>query len=145
VSAPVAYLLDTNVLSETRKKRADEGVMAFLQSTDSAALYLSVLTIGELRKGIALKRRVDPEAAKALATWAEGLEVGFADRILPIDAATARLWGNWSSDRPRPVIDTLLAATAAQHSLTLVTRNTRDVSGIPVKMHDPWKNRSFAE
>ena len=138
MSAPDAYLLDTNVLSETRKKKADAGVMAFLESADSSVLYLSVLTIGELRKGIAAKMRTDPAAAKALAAWVEGLEVGFADRILPIDAPTARLWGDWSADRPRPVIDTLLAATAAHHSLTLVTRNTRDVSGLPVKVHDPW-------
>jgi hypothetical protein len=131
-------LLDTNVLSETRKKKADAGVMAFLQATDSSALYLSVLTIGELRKGIAIKRRTDLTAARALAGWLEGLEFGFVDRILPIDGPTARLWGDWSGDRPRPVIDTLLAATAAKHSLTLVTRNTRDISGLPVKVHNPW-------
>jgi toxin FitB len=133
-----SYLLDTNVLSETRRKNADAGVMAFLEATDSAALYLSVLTIGELRKGIAAKRRSDLTAARALAAWVEGLEFGFADRILTIDAVTARLWGDWSGDRPRPVIDTLLAATAAQHSLTFVTRNTRDISGLPVRMHNPW-------
>ncbi len=138
MSAPVAYLLDSGVLLETRKKKADPGVMAFLQATDSSALYLSVLTIGELRKGIAIKRRTDLAAARALAGWVEGLEFGFADRILPIDAATARLWGDWSGDRPRPVIDTLLAATAAKHALTFVTRNTRDVSGLPVRVHNPW-------
>jgi toxin FitB len=138
VSAPIAYLLDTNVLSETRKKRADAGVIAFLESLDSSALYLSVLTIGELRKGIAVKMRTDAAAAKSLTTWVEGLEFGFADRILAVDATTARLWGDWSGDRPRPVIDTLLAATAVQHSLTFVTRNTRDVEGIQVKVHNPW-------
>jgi toxin FitB len=138
VSAPVAWLLDTNVLSETRKKKADSGVIAFLQAADSSALYLSVLTIGELRKGIAAKNRTDPIAAKSLAVWLEGLEFGFADRILPIDAAIARLWGDSSADRPRPVIDTLLAATAAHHGLTFVTRNIRDVEGIPVKLHNPW-------
>lgn len=138
MSAPVAYLLDTNVLSETRKKQADPGVMAFLQATDSSALYLSVLTIGELRKGIALKRRTDLGAARALAGWVEGLEFGFAERILPIDASVARLWGDWCGDRQRPVIDTLLAATAAKHALTLVTRNTRDISGLPVRVHNPW-------
>jgi len=138
VSAPVTYLLDTNVLSETRKKQADAGVTAFLEAVDSSALYLSVLTIGELRKGVAVKRRTDPLAAKALAAWVEGLEFGFADRILGIDAATARLWGDWSADRPRPVVDTLLAATAVQHGLTLVTRNARDVSGLLVKVHNPW-------
>ena len=138
MSGPVAYLLDTNVLSETRKKKPDEGAIAFLRAADSSTLYLSVLTLGELRKGIAAKGRTDPVAAKALAAWVEGLEVGFADRILPIDAPVARLWGEWSGDRPRPVIDTLLAATAAHHSLTLVTRNMRDVSGLPVRVHNPW-------
>lgn len=138
MSASVAYLLDTNVLSETRKKQADAGVLAFLEAVDSSALYLSVLTIGELRKGVAIKRRADPLAAKALAAWVEGLEFGFADRLLGIDAATARLWGDWSGDRPRPVVDTLLAATAVEHGLTFVTRNTRDASGIQVKVHNPW-------
>jgi predicted nucleic acid-binding protein len=140
VNPTAAYLLDTNVLSETRRKKADEGVMAFLQSADSASLFLSVLTIGELRKGVAAKmlRDSDPATAKSLAAWVEGLEFGFADRILGIDAATARLWGDWSGDRPRPVVDTLLAATAVQHGLIFVTRNTRDVEGIQVKLHNPW-------
>jgi predicted nucleic acid-binding protein len=132
------YLLDTNVLSETRKKKADAGVISFLESADSSTLYISVLTLGELRKGIAKKQREDPEMAKRLAGWAEGLELSFADRILGIDVATARLWGNWSSERPRPVVDTLLAATAVLHGLTYVTRNIRDVRGIPVKLLDPW-------
>ena len=138
MSTPVAWLLDTNVLSETRKKKADQGVIAFLQAADSSGLYLSVLTIGELRKGIAAKRRTDPAAANSLTVWLEGLEFGFANRILPIDAATARFWGEWSGERPRPVIDTLLAATAVHHGLTLVTCSTRDVEGLPVKTHNPW-------
>jgi predicted nucleic acid-binding protein len=139
VSAPVEYLLDTNVVSETRKKKADAGVTAFLEAVDSSALYLSVLTLGELRKGVAAKRRDDPAAAKSLAAWAEGLEIGFADRILDIDATAARLWGDWSAERPRPVVDTLLAATAAAHGLTLVTRNMRDVQDVPVKVLNPWE------
>jgi predicted nucleic acid-binding protein len=138
VSAPVEYLLDTNVVSETRKKKADAGVTAFLEAVDSSALYLSVLTLGELRRGVAAKKRDDPVAAKSLAAWAEGLEIGFADRILGIDAAAARLWGDWSAERPRPVVDTLLAATAAAHGLTLVTRNARDVQDVPVKVFNPW-------
>jgi predicted nucleic acid-binding protein len=133
------YLLDTNVLSETRKKKADERVMAFLAGAESSALYVSVLTLGELRKGVALKRRIDPDAAQRLAGWVDGLELSFADRILGIDAATARLWGDWSAERPRPVVDTLLAATAAVHKLTLVTRNTSDVRDLQIKVMDPWK------
>jgi len=138
VSERLEYLLDTNVLSETRKKKADAGVISFLEGADSSTLYISVLTLGELRKGVAKKQREDPEMAKRLAVWAEGFELSFADRILGIDAAMARLWGNWSGERPRPVVDTLLAATAVLHGLTFVTRNVRDVRGIPVKLLDPW-------
>jgi predicted nucleic acid-binding protein len=133
------YLLDTNILSETRKKKADAGVISFLEVADSSTLYISVLTLGELRKGVAKKQRDDPEMAKKLAGWLDGLELSFADRILGIDAATARLWGDWSAERPRPVVDTLLAATAMQRELTFVTRNIRDVQGLPVKLLDPWK------
>jgi hypothetical protein len=140
LSEQVRYLLDTNLVSESRKPRPDSGVVAFLQSVDSSSLFISVLTIGELRKGIAGKklRDPDPNAASRLAAWVEGLEISFADRILGIDAAIARLWGEWSGERPRPVVDTLLAATAVHHDLTLVTRNLRDVRGIEVKLLDPW-------
>lgn len=138
MSGRLAYLLDTNVLSETRKKKADTGVIAFLEAGEATSLYISVLTLGELRKGVAKKKREDADAAAQLAGWVDGLELSFADRILGIDAATARLWGDWSSERPRPVVDTLLAATAVLHGLTLVTRNIRDVSGIPVELLNPW-------
>jgi hypothetical protein len=133
------YLLDTNILSETRKKKADAGVISFLEVADSSTLYISVLTLGELRKGVAKKQRDDPEMAKKLAGWLDGLELSFADRILGIDAATAKRWGDWSAERQRPVVDTLLAATAMQRELTFVTRNIRDVQGLPVKLLDPWK------
>lgn len=138
MSGRVEYLLDTNVLSETRKKKADERVMAFLAGAEPSALYVSVLTLGELRKGVALKKRTDPDAAKSLSGWVDGLEYSFADRLIGIDAGAARLWGEWSAERPRPVIDTLLAATAAARNLTLVTRNTGDVQDLPVKVLDPW-------
>jgi predicted nucleic acid-binding protein len=139
VSGRLAYLLDTNVLSETRKRKADAGVIAFLQATNASSLFVSVLTLGELRKGVAKKHLEDPETARKLASWVDGLEYSFADRILDINAATARLWGDWSGERPRPVVDTLLAATAVHHGLTLVTRNLSDVRGIPVKLLDPWQ------
>ena len=87
---------------------------------------------------MALKKRSDPDTAKKLAAWVDGLEYSFADRILGIDTATAKLWGELSAQRPRPVIDTLLAATAIVHELTLVTRNTSDVQGIRVKVLNPW-------
>ena len=138
MSGRIEYLLDTNVLSETRKKRADSGVISFLESAAPSALYISVLTLGELHKGVTAKRRDDADAGARLATWVDGLELSFADRIVGIDAATARLWGEWSADRPRPVIDILLAATAKAHEMTLVTRNLRDMRGIPVETLNPW-------
>jgi len=140
VSEPVSYLVDTNFVSETRKPVPDSGVIAFLQATDPSTVFISALTIGELRKGI-VTRRVkypDPRATSRLAAWVEGLETSFSDRILGIDLSAARLWGDWSGQRPRPVVDTLLAATAVMHDLTLVTRNIRDVLDLPVKLHDPW-------
>jgi len=141
VSGPQQYLLDTNILSETRRKQPDPRVTSFLASTDDSALYISALSLGELRKGIAIKERTDPASAHQLTTWADGLELGFADHILAIDAAIARLWGELSADRPRPVIDTLLAATAIAHNLTLVTRNTTDLRGIKVPILNPWTTK----
>ena len=138
MSGPVRYLLDTNVVSETRKKRTDDKVLAFLNGTESSALYLSVLTLGELRRGVAQKGRSDPAMALSLASWVNGIEFSFADRILGIDAATARVWGELSAQRSRPVLDTLLAATAIAHKLTLVTRNTSDVHDIDVPLLNPF-------
>jgi toxin FitB len=135
------YLLDTNVISETRKVRADRGVVAFLSAAEAAALFVSVLTLGELRKGVAAKRRTDPVAAGQLGAWVDGIETTFADRVLSVDAATARRWGELSADRSLPVIDTLIAATAISHGLTLVTRNTRDVESTGVPLVDPWQMR----
>ena len=135
------YLLDTNVVSETRKLRADSGVIAFLSAADAAGLFLSVLTLGELRKGVAARQRSDPVAAEQLGTWVDGIETNFADRVLPVDTATARRWGELSAGRDVPVVDTLIAATAIGHGLTLVTRNTRDVEATGVALLDPWQRR----
>lgn len=114
-------------------------MLAFLNSVSPGSLYLSCLSIGELKKGIALKMKTDATAAKSIATWVEGLETHFADRILNIDATVAKLWGEWSAQRPRPVIDTLLAATAVVHDLMLVTRNDQDIADLPVKVLNPWR------
>jgi predicted nucleic acid-binding protein len=135
------YLLDTNVISETRKSRADGGVIDFLSAADEARLFVSVLTLGELRKGVAAKRRTDPAAADQLGTWVDGIETIFADRVLPVDGVTARRWGELSANRSLPVIDTLIAATAISHGLTLVTRNTRDVETVGVPVVNPWQPR----
>jgi predicted nucleic acid-binding protein len=135
------YLLDTNVISETRRFRPDAGVIGFLSAASAEGLFLSVLTLGELRKGVALKRRADPVAARELARWVEGIATNFADRILPIDIATALRWGELSAGGNPPVIDTLIAATALSRDLTLVTRNTKDVQSSGVPLLDPWRAR----
>jgi predicted nucleic acid-binding protein len=133
------YLLDTNFVSELRKPRPDPNVLAFMAAAESAALFLSVLTLGELRKGIAAKRRQDPAAADRLAAWAAGIETLFEDRVLPVDAVVARLWGDLSAAGSVPAIDGLIAATALRHGLTLVTRNTKDFQTAGVQLLNPWQ------
>ncbi len=113
-------------------------MLNFLSRAESSALYISVLTLGELRRGIAIKKATDPDSAEKLTLWVDGLEAGFADRVLLVDTEVARLWGELSAGRSRPVIDTLLAATALRHGLTLVTRNIQDVAGIAVPIQNPW-------
>ena len=133
------YLLDTNVISEVTRKKSDGRVSAFLASIKNEPSFLSVLTIGELRHGAALKRRTDKVHADRLDAWIDAVEASFAARVLPIDLAAARLWGELSAARPRAAIDTLIAATAIVRNLTLVTRNTRDVADTGVVYVDPWK------
>lgn len=114
-------------------------VLSFFASVEASALFISALTIGELRRGVEIKRRGDPDFAMRLGAWVDGIERSFADRILPVDARVARRWGIISADRSRPIIDSLLAATALANELTLVTRNSRDVRGINVVLLDPWQ------
>lgn len=142
MSAGTKFLLDTNVLSETRKRTIDDGVARFFAQVDESSLFMSVLTLGEMRKGVALKRKSDPILALLIAPWVDGLEFAYADRILGIDASIATIWGELSSQRPRPVIDTLIAATAMVHDLTLVTRNTEDIEDIDVRQLNPWTHRT---
>lgn len=133
------YLLDTNVLSETRRSQIDRNVAAFLDGVDGSRLYLSTLTLGEFHRGIEIKRRSDPDAAQRIGEWLEKAQIEFADRILPVSEEVARKWGLMSADRTRPVIDTLIAATASVHDLILVTRNVKDVQGLDIRLLDPWK------
>jgi len=101
-------------------------------------LFVSVMTIGELRKGAEARRRQDIVGGTALQEWIDIVERRFARRTLLVDQSIARLWGELSSDRTRPVVDTLIAATALAHGLTLITRNTRDVAGTGVTVVNPW-------
>lgn len=136
-----AYLLDTNVVSETRRARPNQRVMAFIEHVADDTLFISALTIGELQKGVELKRRNDPVAARHITIWIEETQYFFAERILPVDIEIARLWGVLSADRGRPIVDTLIVATAMIHGLTLVTRNTADFQGLRVRVVNPWEAR----
>jgi len=135
----LSYLLDTNVLSELRKRDPDSRVTAWLQARPATTLYLSVLTLGELRKGIA---PLELGARKQmLQDWLEAdLPKFFSGRILPVDARVADQWGILIAQegRPLPAIDSLLAATALVHGLTLVTRNVRDFQYQKLVVIDPW-------
>lgn len=123
----MGYLVDTNVPSELRKKeRCDAPVAAWLANVAPDELFVSVLSLGEIHRGIELIRKRDPASARALERWLTGLEAHHANRILPISPAVAARWGRLSPDQPLPVTDGLLAATGIEHKLTLVTRNTAD-------------------
>lgn len=133
------YLVDTNVVSELRKgRRCHSGVAAFFGQAPADSLFLSVLSLGELRKGIEQIRGRDPEQAQSLDAWVHDLQRFYASRILPIDGEVADRWGELNTLRTFPVVDSLLAATALVHDLTLVTRNARDVEGSGAVVLDPF-------
>jgi len=138
------YLLDTNCISELVRLQPAPRVLAWIEAADEGLLHLSVLTLGEIRKGLAGlpqgRRRAQLEA------WLEvELRARFAGRILPVDAAVADRWGLLAAGAKRQgrvlsAIDGLLCATALHHNLTLVTRNTGDVSGLGVPLLNPWES-----
>ena len=134
------YLIDTNIISELRKgSRANTSVQRWFQSVDAQDLFLSVLTVGEIRKGIESVRPMDPRQAEALETWLDRLNTEFLGRVVLVDEAVAVEWGYHCSLRSLPVVDGLLAATGRVHDLTLVTRNTRDLQGMPVQLLNPFE------
>jgi predicted nucleic acid-binding protein len=134
------YLIDTNIISEVRKGAScDVNVAAWYFSIGDDELYLSTLTLGEIRKGVEQIRPREPAKAAALETWLGEVQRAFAGRVLGIDHEVAAQWGRMSAIRPVPVVDALLAATAARHGLTLVTRNERDVAGLGVAVLNPFR------
>jgi len=137
------FLLDTNVISELIKPQPDGNVLRWISGADEALLFLSVLTLGEIRNGI---EKLNPGKRRGrLESWlAVDLRLRFQERILTIDEGIAQRWGALSAiaakkGRPVPVIDGLLAATALHHDLMLVTRDDRDVRGTGVPVVDPWQ------
>ena len=138
----MSYLVDTNVLSEARKgARANAGVATWFAEVADHELYVSVLTVGELRRGIDSIERRDASAARVLDGWLRGMVDGFHERVLPVDRAIAEEWGRMNVAQSLPIIDTLLAATAKIHGLTLVTRNTKDVARTGIRCLNPFRDR----
>jgi len=135
----VSYLLDSNIVSELRKReRADPRVRRWFAGLDDEEVFLSVLTLGEIRRGIESIQRRDRPRALALNRWFHALVTGYEARILPVDQKVADEWGRMNAVATRPAIDSLLAATARVHGLTVVTRNTKDVARTGVPCLNPF-------
>jgi len=135
----VSLLLDTNILSELRKGlRANARVRTWFGGVGSEEIHLSVLVVGELRRGIERVRGRDARQAAALERWLSRVVTDHAERILPVDGRVAEQWGRLTAVRAGSVIDTLMAATAMVHGLVLVTRNVRDVAWTGVSCLNPF-------
>ena len=145
VTGVAGFLLDTNVVSELMKRRPSRQVVAWVDQTPEPLIHLSVVTLGEIRKGIDLLEDDDPRRA-TLQVWLDrDLRVRFAGRLLAFDAAVAERWGQLEAVAKRrrltlPTIDAQLAATALHHGLTFVTRNTADVEPTGVPVINPWRH-----
>lgn len=138
----MSYILDTNVISELISSQPDPYVAAWVEDLDPQLVFLSVITIGEMKKGI---EKLSSSNRKAdLDAWLNGdLLVRFHDHLLPLDIDTLLAWGTLTarleaSGKPMPAIDSLLAATAAQTGFTLVTRNVRDFEHTGIALFNPW-------
>jgi hypothetical protein len=135
----MSYLLDTNILSETVRRAPNRSVLAWLDRIPGEALFVSVLTLGEIRKGI--EAITDKKRREKLRLWLEHeLPVWFEGRVLPVDLAVADRWGRILAEvgRPVPTIDSLLAATALHHELRLVTRNAADFEYPGLEVINPF-------
>jgi len=133
------YLLDTMMLSELRKKERNPGVTAWLSGKPDQALFVSVVSIGEIAKGIAQQDKRNREFAKTLRQWLEKLLLLYKERILPIDIPIAKRWGELSVQANNSGADILLAATALEHNLTIVTRNEKHFPLTDLKIINPWQ------
>ncbi len=135
----MAYLLDTDVLSGTRRPdKIDPVLEKWLRSLSPCEVFLSAMTIGEIEKGIAKQQIIDPDFAADLQTWLDELLAYHADRILPVTTNIARRWGSLSQQLGNSNVDILIAATAIEHGLTIATRNTKHFSGTGATLTNPF-------
>jgi toxin FitB len=133
------YLLDTVVFSELRKWRRDPSLVNWLEHVRPTDVYLSVVTIGEVEKGIAKQQRRDPAFAERLAGWLDGILRHYATRILAVDLSVARRWGRLADAHGHAGADLLIAAIAIEHGLAVVTRNVRHFEGTGVPLVNPFR------
>jgi hypothetical protein len=134
------FLLDTNILSELRKgERCDSNVASWATKESAEAHYISVLSLGEIRKSIELLRKKSPTDCISLEIWLQKLQSEYVNCTIAITTEIAGHWGELSALRPLPVIDSLLAATALEHGLTLATRNTKDFEGLRISIVNPFE------
>jgi predicted nucleic acid-binding protein len=133
------YLIDTVVLSELRKRSRDPGIVRWLSDKTLDVLFLSTITIGEVERGIARQQAKNPIFAEALAAWLERTIEIYADRILPVNTMVARRWGRLSARIGHGGADLLIAATALEHGLTVVSRNVRHFEPTGVPTEDPFR------
>ncbi len=135
----MGFLIDTNILAELRKhKRSNPGVCHWYAGVKESEIYISVIVLGEIRRGVELLRRRDQVAAESLDAWLNRLRLSLDDRLLPVTEAITDCWGRLGIPDPIPVADGLLAATALVHDLTLVTRDTGDVEHTGVRLLNPF-------
>ena len=131
------FLVDTNVVSEAR--RGSREAVGWLRSVRPDVVYLSALTLGEIMRGVVLRRKSDPRTGARLGEWLDRVRHDHADRILPVTDRVAMEWGRIAALRPRGDVDGLIAATAIVHDLILVTRNVGDFEDTGVSLINPWK------
>ena len=128
------YLIDTNVLSALRRRERNPVIVRWIEDQRTADLYISVITVGEIERGIEQQQRHNPDFARDLSGWLDRMLDWYGDRILPVDTATARRWGQLSAALGHESADLLIAATALEHGLTVATRNVRhfEPTGVPI-------------
>lgn len=134
----MAFLLDTNVISEARKQSSDSKVRTWLASVPESELYLSVLVVGEVRQGIERLRRRDPAQAAPYDSWLSSLLHGFADRLVPVTVEVCEEWGRLNVPDPLPVVDGLMAATAKVRDWTFVTRDVGGLAQTGARLLNPF-------